>query len=100
MGGDIISNKKTFLLLTALHTADENEQQKLLFLMNQSDFDPVEKVNAVKSIFEKLNVRHTAEEKMHTLYMDAMNHLDAIPLSDNRKDALKQLAEELMVRVT
>lgn len=99
VGGDIISNKKTFLLLTALSLANADDKAELYKWINQSDFNPTEKVTAIKLLFEKFNVRTLAEEKMQSLYKDAMNHLDAIPLNDDRKIPLKQLAEELMVRV-
>ena len=100
-GGDIISNKKTFLLLTALSSADDEKRKNLMrWLSADPDkIDPAEKVRSVTEIFSQLGVRDKAETKMQELYEHALNHLEAIPVTADAKDTLRQLAETLMVRV-
>ncbi len=99
VGGDIIADKKTYLLLTALQQAAGKDKEELRSWIQQPVLDGEAKVFAIKGMYEKLNVRAQAEEKMQSLYQEAMTHLDAIPLADDRKKPLKLLAEELMVRV-
>lgn len=97
VGGDILSNKKTFLLLTALNTAQGSTKDSLLQWINTSD-QPQEKVIAVTEIYNSLNVRDVAEKKMNELYDVALSHLDSIPVDDANKQPLKDLAASLMVR--
>ncbi|HQF29357.1 MAG TPA: polyprenyl synthetase family protein [Bacteroidia bacterium] len=97
VGGDILSNKKTFLLLTALNTAQGSTKDSLLQWIKSSD-QPQEKVIAVTEIYNSLNVRDVAEKKMNELYDVALSHLDSIPVDDANKQPLKDLAASLMVR--
>lgn len=97
VGGDILSNKKTFLLLTALNKAIGSTKDSLLHWMSISD-QPLEKVKAVTTIYNSLNVRDDAETKMNALYEIALSHLDSIPIADINKQPLKDLASSLMVR--
>lgn len=100
VGGDIISNKKTFLLLTALSIADSNSLQELNKLLEfQSGTDSAfEKVRSVTNLYDKLGVKEIALAKMNELYNEALIHLDAIPVEEDRKIPLRELAASLMVR--
>ena len=64
-GGDIISNKKTYLLLKAMELAAGNNymNEELLQWIHAPQFDTKEKVQAVKNIYNFLNVRQLAEKK-------------------------------------
>jgi geranylgeranyl diphosphate synthase type II len=97
VGGDILSNKKTYLLLTALNSAQGATKESLLQWINTSD-KPQEKVVAVTNIYNSLNVREVAEEKMNEMYRIALSHLESIPVLDDNKQPLKDLAASLMVR--
>ena len=97
VGGDILANKKTYLLITALEKAQGEVKSELLNWISSNDKSD-NKVNAVTEIYNKLNVRQLAEEKMQQLYQDALLHLDAIPIADSSKQPLKDLADSLMNR--
>lgn len=97
VGGDILSNKKTYLLLTALNKAQGATKDSLLQWINTSD-KPQEKVIAITNIYNSLNVREVAEEKMNEMYRIALSHLESIPVLDANKQPLKDLAASLMVR--
>jgi geranylgeranyl diphosphate synthase type II len=97
VGGDILSNKKTYLLITALNTAQGEQKSQLLHWLNSFDKSDV-KVNAVTSIYNQLGVRQIAEGKMQALYNEALQHLQAIPIEDSCKQPLKDLADSLMNR--
>lgn len=99
-GGDILSNKKTYLLLTAMEEAKGKLLAELKSWIEKpaSGYDPVKKVEAVKAIYSELQIRERAEQKMHELYEHALVHLDAIPVATEQKVPLRHLAGELMVR--
>lgn len=100
VGGDIISNKKTFLLLTALSNADDKsliELKDLLQLQTTEETAP-EKVVAVTRLYNQLGVKEIALSKMNDFYNEALNHLDAIRVPEDRKAPLRELAASLMIR--
>src|SRR6202012_116375 len=64
VGGDIISNKKTYLLLKALELADSRQSTELNKWLTNSNTDPKDKVTAVTELYNQLQIRHYAEEAM------------------------------------
>jgi geranylgeranyl diphosphate synthase type II len=98
VGGDILSNKKTYLLLKALELADNAQTAELSkwLITNQSDQD--KKVAAVSGIYSQLQIRQYAEEAMQTYANQAFKALDAINLPDEHKQYLRDFADGLMVR--
>jgi geranylgeranyl diphosphate synthase type II len=97
VGGDILANKKTYLLITALNKANGEIKEELAGWINSNDKTEL-KVNSVTAIYDQLSVRQIAENKMHALYNDALQHLNAIPIAEDRKQPLKDLADSLMNR--
>ena len=97
-GGDIVSNKKTYLLLKAMDMADRYKKEELQLWMHTTDVDPVEKVASVKAIYEYLGVKALAETEMQKFYEKSLLHLNEIPCNQNKKDQLKFFAENLMQR--
>ncbi|PWH85697.1 polyprenyl synthetase family protein [Brumimicrobium oceani] len=96
VGGDILSNKKTFLLLKAYEMADNTTKSKLdTFLNNQSG---QEKIDNVKDIFEQLGVRQKAEEQKDLFYQKALLNMQEINVPDANKKELLDLAKYLMSR--
>lgn len=98
VGGDIMANKKTYLLLTALENAGESALAELNKWLSYSGENSNEKVIAVTALYDQLRVRTIAEEKMEQLYAEALSHLDALPLSAEQTKPLRQLAAMLMAR--
>jgi geranylgeranyl diphosphate synthase type II len=95
VGGDILSNKKTFLLIHALETASPAQRGTLHQLMQGNETDKVEKVIA---IFRECRVDQWAID-LKNIYLDeAMQHLEDIAVLSARKEALKELAEYLVKR--
>lgn len=97
-GGDIVSNKKTFLLLKALDMADRYKKEELQLWMHTRDLNSTEKVEAVKSIYEYLGVKSLAEAEMHKFYTKSLLHLNEIPCNETKKEQLKSFAQNLMLR--
>lgn len=97
VGGDILANKKTFLLLRAFELADEKYRKELNRWMEETE-RPEEKVKAVTSIYNALNVRSLARAQMNQYYESALTALSKINVSEARKERIQQVAEEIMNR--
>ncbi|MBI3233635.1 MAG: polyprenyl synthetase family protein, partial [Bacteroidetes bacterium] len=98
VGGDILSNKKTYMLLKALELADSSQLSKLNHWLKATDPNPQEKVAAVKSIFEAIGVDVLAKNEMKEYYHKAMVLLDELSGDKEIKQRLKNLADFLMNR--
>jgi geranylgeranyl diphosphate synthase type II len=98
VGGDILSNKKTFLLIKALELAGDLEREELAFWLNEENPDAEIKVNAVTEIYNRLGVRQLAEHQMNTFAEKALSALEKIDASSEKKNALRAFAEQLLVR--
>jgi geranylgeranyl diphosphate synthase type II len=95
-GGDIKQNKKTFLLIRALETANP-EQLKTLNALLASD--PANKVDQVLAIFKACKVDAWAEDLKQKYMQEALAHLEAIAVVEARKKPLIDLANYLMNRI-
>ncbi len=100
VGGDIIANKKTFLLISACEQAKDEQLKSLQIWLDKKEFNASEKVNAVMSIFDTLNIKEQAEKKMDLYFQEAMSHLKAIHVDDSKKELMISFAEKLMVRTS
>jgi geranylgeranyl diphosphate synthase type II len=98
VGGDIISNKKTYLLIKALELAKGEELAVLDQWLNLTDFDSEEKVNAVKEIYNNLGVKILSENTMHTYAQKAMDALEKINTPQENKKVLEAFADLLIKR--
>lgn len=98
VGGDIIANKKTFLLIKALELAEDLDKEELSYWLNEENADPEVKVNAVTEIYSRLGVRQLAEHQMNTFAEKALSSLEQIPANYEKKKALRVFAEQLLVR--
>jgi geranylgeranyl diphosphate synthase type II len=98
IGGDIVSNKKTFLLLKALEISDSNTQIVIQDWMNKTEFDAQEKVQAITDVYNKLDIRKITEKYIDGFYQTALTVFEEIDLGTERKSSLLQLANLIMNR--
>ena len=98
VGGDIIANKKTFLLIKALELANDPQRKELDHWLTASDFDPKEKVDAVKKIYGELGIEELTKAKMNGYYDEAFGLLDSLDARDEGKKNLVDFFEKLMNR--
>ena len=98
IGGDILCNKKTYMLIKALNRADEKQHAELNRWLNAEAFQPSEKIEAVTEIYNQLNIRNICESKMREYYTFAMESLAAVAVAEDRKKELKNLVKLLMYR--
>ena len=97
VGGDIIANKKTYLLIKAVELADHAAASDLNKWLASSN-DPLQKVQVVTEIYDQLNVRQLAENEMEKYAKNALSNLDQVCVADEKKDTLRNFAESLLVR--
>ncbi|MDB5000810.1 MAG: isoprenyl synthetase [Mucilaginibacter sp.] len=98
VGGDIISNKKTYLLIKALELVKNEQATDLDNWLAAKDFDPAEKVAAVTEIYNHLNIRQYAENEMQAYAEKAFEALEKINLPEENKQYLRDFADGLLVR--
>jgi geranylgeranyl diphosphate synthase type II len=98
VGGDIISDKKTFLLLTAQAQADAAQQATLVRHLGQPVLDAEAKVQAVRGIYDELQIRSQTEALINDYFQAALLHLERLQVPAARKEPLRQLALQLLER--
>jgi len=98
IGGDIVSNKKTFLLLKALEISDDNTKTLIHEWINKKEFDPNEKIQAITDVYNKLAIRKITEECIDEFYQTALTVFEEIDLDTERKSELLKLAKLIMNR--
>jgi len=98
VGGDIISNKKTYMLIEALSSATGETKTQLEHWLSLKTFDPAEKVNAVRGIYDQLGIRQLAEAKINEYFEKAFDLLDSLKVEAERKAELRAFANILIDR--
>lgn len=98
IGGDIISNKKTFLLVNALKKAEDKDKANLEYWLNAKEFDKNEKYEAVKNIFDNLNLKEYAENTMNHYFKMAFDYFDSIAIEKSKKNYIYDFANSLRYR--
>jgi len=98
VGGDIIANKKTFLLIEALEKVGREERKALEYWLSAKVFDKDEKVKAVTQIYNQLNIKALTESKMNEYFQKGLANLNQLGASESRKEGLQQFVEQLIYR--
>ena len=98
IGGDILCNKKTYLLIHAIKLAKDQIKDELNYWLTINNQEDNQKIQAVTSIYNKLGVKRICEEKMYFFYESAIANLEKVSVSDTNKQELRNLAEKLMLR--
>jgi geranylgeranyl diphosphate synthase type II len=97
VGGDIISNKKTFLLIKALERAKGKDKVDLINWIKATKFDTSKKIKAVTEIYNRLEIQSITETEINNYFSKGLNGLQSLAKSDNR-DRLGQFILSLMKR--
>lgn len=98
IGGDITSNKKTFMLINALLRAEGQDKAELEAWIARKDFDRQEKVDAVTHLYTKLGIDRLARERIEYYTREALSCLDAVNTPDERKAELREYTMMMMRR--
>lgn len=98
IGGDILCNKKTFMLINALAHAPEHLRAELQGWLAATEYDPAEKIEAVRHIYTQVGVDQMAKEQISFYIAQAEDALRALPIAEERKEILRQWTEQLLGR--
>ncbi|KAA6334552.1 farnesyl diphosphate synthase [termite gut metagenome] len=98
IGGDILCNKKTYLLVKALECADKFQASELRRWLEMSQYDSSEKIIAVTNIYNQLGIKEICESKMQEYYKQAIVALETVAINSVKKTELRDLAHHLMCR--
>jgi geranylgeranyl diphosphate synthase type II len=98
VGGDIISNKKTFMLLDAFELANEAQTKELNHLLYSKEISNSEKVKQVTEIYNILGVKELAIKEANKHTDIALKHLDELAANTTKKNNLKEFALHLLNR--
>ena len=98
VGGDIIANKKTFLLIKALENARGKNKQELTEWLSATRFRKEEKVNAIKNIFDRLGIAALTERKTSQYFKKGFADLDRLSCDPSKTQELRVFAEKLISR--
>ena len=98
IGGDILCNKKTFLLIRCLKNANDMQREELNRWLTATEYDPDEKIRFVKNIYDELNLKFVVENLIEKYYLASLDYLSSINITDDHKRDLISLAENLMYR--
>jgi geranylgeranyl diphosphate synthase type II len=99
IGGDILANKKTYLLIKAREMANKGQLELLDHYYGSEDFDGEEKIGAVIKVFHELGIEPITKEMVHHYSNRALEILDGIPVETERKAELEKFTRNLMDRI-
>lgn len=98
IGGDITSNKKTFMLINAFSHANEAQRQELEKWVNAKSFDREEKIAAVTRLYNEIGIDKMAQAKIAYYFEQSKKYLDAVLVPAERKEELQKYAQRMMKR--
>ena len=98
IGGDILCNKKTYLLIQALKHANEDQSRQLQQWLGATEYEPVKKIAAVKSLYDVIGVDRMCLQKIADYTALAAKSLEQVSVPVAAKAELKDLMNQLMNR--
>lgn len=98
IGGDIVSNKKTYMLINAFNRADAAQRAELERWIEAKDFDAKEKIAAVTRIYNEIGIDRLAMEKIKFYFNESKKYLNAVSVAPERKAELAKYTAEMMKR--
>lgn len=98
IGGDITSNKKTYMLINAYNRANDEQRKELEHWIGAKEFNRQEKVAAVTRLYDEIGIRQLCEEKINYYFQQASQTLSEVNVPEERKAHLRQYMDELLHR--
>jgi len=98
IGNDIVSNKKTYLLIKALEQSSDNQLVELKSLLRDKQISAKEKIEKVSFIYAQLKIKEQVNEKIGYFYEKALGFLKKLTVSSEKKEGLLHLAKKLNSR--
>lgn len=98
IGGDITSNKKTYMLINAFNKANAAQREELTRWVSARDFDRNEKVDAVTRLYNEIGIDQLAQDKIAYYFAQSKKFLDAVNVPEEKKEELRKYAQKMMKR--
>ena len=98
IGGDILCNKKTYMLIKAFELADNKQKEILQQWIDANDFDANEKIAAVTDIYNQLDIKQCCVLKINEYYQATLTDLNALSVDSSKTTELKDVIGKLMYR--
>ena len=98
IGGDITSNKKTYMLINAYNRANDEQRKELEHWIGAKEFNRQEKVAAVTCLYDEIGIRQLCEDKINYYFQQASQTLSEVNVPEERKAQLRQYMDELLHR--
>lgn len=98
LGGDIINEKKTFMLIEAFRLAQGDDLATLNKYIGNNDVEPQEKIDAVRNVYNNIGIDKICREKMEEYFNAAISCIEEILVPEERKTPLISIAQLLMNR--
>ena len=98
IGGDITSNKKTFMLINAFNHATAEQREELTRWITAEQFDAAEKIAAVTRLYNEIGIDRMAKEKIEYYFAQSTQYLARVNVSEERKQELIAYTHDMMKR--
>lgn len=98
IGGDILEGKQTYLMVQAMNQASDEEREVLRTTHRREDLTPEQKIATVLALYDKLNVKRSAEQQIEVRFERALGVLDTLSIGADRTACLVEFARNLMGR--
>lgn len=98
IGGDITSNKKTYMLINAVNRANPEQRAELMRWIDAKAFDRQEKVAAVTRLYDEIGIRQLCEQKINFYFEQGKQFLEQVSVPASRKEQLSLYISDMMHR--
>ncbi len=98
LGGDIVENKKTYLLIQALNRATAADRIELNYWLKENNQTPKDKIDAVTHIYNNVGIPELTQTCIEKLFSEALEHLEQVSVSYDSKAQLRLFAQRLLGR--
>ena len=98
IGGDILCNKKTYMLINALLMANDSQRAELNHWIESKDYDPQAKIAAVTKLYDEIGIRKLCEEKVNYYFQQSLYYINKVKVDDSKKVELRHFIDSLMNR--
>ncbi len=98
IGGDILCNKKTYMLINAFNLATPAQREQLMHWVSRRDYDPQEKIAAVTALYNEIGIDRLAKEKIRYYFEESKKVLTSVNVPEARKAQLIAYTDEMMQR--
>ena len=98
IGGDIMSNKKTYMLINAFNLANDKQREELTHWITAEHADPKEEIAAVTKPYNEIGIDELAEKKINFYFEESRKYLKAVKVDEERKSVLEAYTQKMMHR--